>query len=180
MPLQLSSSILFSPVYSPTSLICQPQFLSLSGIFLIIGGLFFCVATTGDIDSYFSYFTDITFISLTFYLLFAALHTLVYAFTGRFPLNRWYRPFQLAYTILFTTIITFPIVVTVVYWSLLASKSTFATTYSTWSNISKHAMNSGFAVFEILFSAVVKQPWSHIIWIIAFLGKPLASGLPPG
>jgi hypothetical protein len=130
----------------------------------------FAATRDHDIDSYFSYFTDISFIALAFYFLFAAGHTLWYARTGTSPLNKWYRPFQLAHTILFSTIITFSILVTIVFWSLLSNSSTFATSRSTWSNISKHALNSVYAIFEILFSAVGKQPWSHFIFIMAFLG----------
>jgi len=130
-------------------------------------------ATTGDIDSYFSYFTDITYIALTFYFLFASFHTLWYARTGKSPLNRWYRPFQLAHTVLFSTIITYPIIVTIVFWTLLSSGSTFATAQSTWSNISKHALNSAYCLFEILFSAVGLQPWSHIIFLVLFLAMYL-------
>ena len=135
------------------------------------------IATSGRIDSYFSYFTDITFISLTFYFIFAACHTVWYARTGSSPLNRWYRPFQLAHTILYTTIITFPILVTIVFWALLAGSGTLATTRSRWSNISKHALNSAFALFEIVFSAVGNQPWSHLIFITIFLGILLSPDL---
>jgi hypothetical protein len=124
----------------------------------------------GQIDSYFSYFTHITYISLTIYLLFAAGHTIWYARTGVSPINRWYRPFQLAHTVLYTTIITFPFLVTIVFWALLSSSSTFATTQSRFSNISQHALNSAFALFEVLFCAVGNQPWSHVIFIIIFLG----------
>ena len=129
-------------------------------------------ARDGKIDTYFSYFTDITYLALTFYFIFAAGHTLWYARTGRSPLNRWYRPFQLAHSILFSTIITYPIIVTIVFWTILSSSSTFATPRSTWSNISKHALNSLYAVFEILFSAVGLQSWSHLIFIVLFLGTP--------
>ena len=132
-------------------------------------------ARDGGIHTYFSYFTDISYISLTFYFIFAAGHTLWYSRTGRSPLNRWYQPFQLAHSILFSTIITYPIIVTIVYWTILSSSSTFATPRSTWSNISKHALNSLYVVFEILFSAVGKQPWSHLIFIVLFLGTPLLS-----
>jgi len=135
-------------------------------------GVLIWVAQQGAIDSYFSYFTDITFISLTFYFIFAAGHTLWYARTGSSPLNRWYRPFQLGHTVLYTTIITYPILVTIVFWTLLAGGGTLATTRSRWSNISKHALNSVFAIFEIIFSAVGTQPWSHLIFIVLFLGMP--------
>ena len=128
------------------------------------------VVYNADIDEYFSFFTNITYISLAFYFLHAGFETIWYSQTGVSPLNRWWRPFQLAHTVLFTTIITFPIVVTVVFWSLLSGPSTFSSLWNAWSNISKHALNSVFSLFEIFFSAVGLQPWSHIIWIIFFLG----------
>ena len=126
----------------------------------------------GKIDSWFSYFTHISYIGLTFYMIFAAGHTLYYARTGREPLNSWPRFFQLCHTVLYSTIITYPIIVTIVFWGLLSSSSTFSTTFNTWSNISLHALNSAYAVFEILFSAVGRQPWSHLIFLIIFLGIP--------
>jgi hypothetical protein len=68
--------------------------------------------------------------------------------------------------------------VTIVFWSLLAGGGTLATTRSRWSNISKHALNSAFALFEILFSAVGNQPWSHLIFITIFLGTHPYSAAP--
>jgi len=132
----------------------------------------FTLVQAGQIDSYFSFFTDITYMALTFYFIFASCHTLWYSRHGHEPLNSWYRPFQLAHTVLFSTIVTFPIVVTVVFWSLLRSSSTFSSRWHAWANISKHALNSAFALFEIIFAAVGMRPWSHMLWIIVFLGTP--------
>jgi hypothetical protein len=83
--------------------------------------------------------------------------------------------------------ITLPaFLVTIVYWILLSSSSTFATPYSgmnlspilflifsfkitAWSNISKHALNSVFAAFEISLSNVEPLPWIDLPPTIAIL-----------
>lgn len=38
-----------------------------------------------------------------------------------------------------------------------------------WSNISEHALNSAFALFEILLTNVAPMPWIHIPFLIVLL-----------
>lgn len=102
----------------------------------------------------FSYFTILSWWGLSFYLTFAALHTWWLLRTGTPLLNRWPRPLQALHSLLFTTIVTFPFIVTskstsawaircassdmfsaVVFWALLASGDTFRSSYSLWSNV---------------------------------------------
>ena len=67
----------------------------------------------------FSYFTDLTYWGLAFHFLFSSLHTLSYARTGTSWLQRWPRPLQAAHTIFYTSVVTFPILVTAVFWAVL-------------------------------------------------------------
>lgn len=80
--------------------------------------------------------------------------------------------------------------VTIVYWAILSSPSTFSTSYSStllifsgislthlreaWSNISVHALNTPFALFEILFTNTPPAPWitlpCGLLILAAYLG----------
>lgn len=83
----------------------------------------------------FSYFTSITFWALAFYFLFSGLHTWSYARTGTSWLRTWPRPLQAAHAILYTSVITFPILVTVVFWAILYSAPWFPVVFNAWSNV---------------------------------------------
>ncbi|KAF7290479.1 hypothetical protein MKEN_01498500 [Mycena kentingensis (nom. inval.)] len=93
----------------------------------------------GNGDSFLSYFTDLAYIGLTAYLIAAAVQSLAYARYGTYPLRRWPRLLQWLHVVLQSTTTTFPFIVTIVFWALLASPEVFDTTYSTYSNISVHA-----------------------------------------
>lgn len=161
---------------------------------------------------YLSYFTDLSYIGLVAYFWASGVQTLIYAERNRrgYPLQNWPRSLQFLHILLFTTITTFrksiwwmalarthlniisAILVTIVFWSLLASSSTFATRYScesflypwrvgwsieprlilrciAWSNISQHAMNTAFALFEIFLTHAGPSPWTHIPFLVIIL-----------
>jgi len=63
----------------------------------------------------------------------------------------------------------YPIIVTIVYWVLLSSYDTFHPRFNAWSNISQHALNTVFVLFEILFTHCGPSPWSHLLFLILFL-----------
>jgi uncharacterized membrane protein HdeD (DUF308 family) len=115
-------------------------------------------------DSYFSYFTTLTYIGLCAYFFASGVQTLVYACGKRrgYPLQRWPRFLQFLHVLLYATIVTYPILVSIVYWSLLADKDTFATRFTAFSNISRHALNTAFALFEILFTRAGPPPWLQL------------------
>lgn len=110
-------------------------------------------AVTVDFCRYFSYFTDLSYIGVVAYYFASGVQTLAFSRNLRrgvegYPLQRWSRFLQFLHRLLGSTITTFrkfllspvddfpslnwaiAIIVTVVYWSLLASSSTFATTFS--------------------------------------------------
>ncbi|KDQ49594.1 hypothetical protein JAAARDRAFT_42703 [Jaapia argillacea MUCL 33604] len=119
---------------------------------------------------YFSYFTDLSYIGLCAYFWASSVQTLAFASRREksYPLQGWPRVFQFLHVLLYSTVTTFPIIVTVVYWVLLSSNS-FATRYTTWSNISQHAFNTVFALFEILLTYGGPNPWSHLPFLVIIL-----------
>ena len=59
--------------------------------------------------------------------------------------------------------------VTIVYWGVLFSGVWFPLRFNAWSNISQHAINSVFALFEILMTRINPPPWIHLLWLIVIL-----------
>ncbi|KLU88742.1 hypothetical protein MAPG_07726 [Magnaporthiopsis poae ATCC 64411] len=121
----------------------------------------------------FSYFTVLTFWALAFYFLVSAIHTGTYAMSGRALLDIFPRPLQALHSLYYTTICVFPLIVTVVYWGILFTEP-FDNSFSWWSNVSRHAMNMSFALFEIIFTRTSLPPWIHILWLIIILALYLA------
>ncbi|KAJ7437938.1 hypothetical protein FB451DRAFT_1304720, partial [Mycena latifolia] len=73
-------------------------------------------------------------------------------------LRGWGRWMQAAYVLLQSTVLVFRFIVTVVFWALLSSPDNFSTTFSVWSNASLHALNSAFALLELLLTNVPPVP----------------------
>lgn len=117
----------------------------------------------------FSYFTDLTYWGISFYFLVAAVHTLAYALTSRPLLDRFPRSLQALHSLLYTTVVTFPFLVTIVYWTILYEGPWFKLEFNAWSNISQHAMNSIFALFEIVIPRTNPPLWVHIFWLVLIL-----------
>ncbi|KAK0115658.1 hypothetical protein ONS95_000072 [Cadophora gregata] len=123
-----------------------------------------------DVRNSFSFFTILCYWGICFYFLISSIHTLSYALHGGTPLlNRFPRPLQALHSLFHTTITTFPLLVTIVYWAILFSSRPFPTTFALWSNISQHGLNSAFALFEILFTRINPAPWIHLLYLILLL-----------
>jgi hypothetical protein len=122
----------------------------------------------------FSYFTTLTYWGLAFYFLAAAVHTFTYARSGTALLDRLPRPLQALHSAFYTTAVTFPFVVTVVYWARLYSGTWYTEVYSGWSNVSQHALNSVFAFFELAVPRTALPPPVHMLWLIVVLALYLA------
>ena len=90
---------------------------------------------------WFSYFTNLTFSGLAFYFLFAGFHTLSYALRGKSWLNSWPRPLQAAHAIYYTTIVSFPPLVTIVFWVVLYHNPWFTVEEQAWSNVGSFAFD---------------------------------------
>ncbi|PSN62311.1 hypothetical protein BS50DRAFT_624993 [Corynespora cassiicola Philippines] len=127
-----------------------------------------------EIGHSFSYFTHLTYWGLAFYYAFSALHTLSYWLTATPWLNRWPKAFQIAHSVYYSTIVVFPFIVTgiAVYWALLAPSS-FPSTFSIWTNMSQHALNSLYALFEIIFPRTEPMPFWHLVPLVIILAMYL-------
>lgn len=123
----------------------------------------------------FSYFTYLSYWGLAFYFFFASMHTFVFARRGYTWLDRWPRPLQLAHTLYYTTVVCFPFLVSGVFWCTMFV-SWFKDDFSQWSNISIHAMNSVFALLEIILPQTRPMPWEHlaVLLVILSLYLPIA------
>ncbi|RMJ13270.1 hypothetical protein CDV36_007044 [Fusarium kuroshium] len=122
----------------------------------------------------FSYFTILTYWGIAFYFAFAAIHTFTYALRGRPLLDSFPRPLQALHALFHSTIITYPFLVTIVYWVVLYKGEWFTITFSAWSNVSQHGLNSLFALFEIFIPRTNPPEWVHIPWLILILALYLA------
>lgn len=84
----------------------------------------------------FSYFTWLTYWGLGFYFLVAAIHTACYARTGRSVLlDRCPRVFRILHGLLYTTVTTFPFLVTIVFWAILFRPPFYRQIFPGWSNV---------------------------------------------
>lgn len=122
----------------------------------------------------FSYFTHLTYWGLAFYFLASATHTFTYARSGVPLLARFPRPLQALHSAFYTTVVVYPFIVTIVYWARLYSGPWFAETFAGWSNVSEHALNSAFALFELLVPRTDPPPPVHMLWLILVLALYLA------
>lgn len=61
-----------------------------------------------------------------------------------------------------------------VFWALLAPTNGFASTKDLWSNTSQHALNSFYALFEIVIPRTEPLPFLHIAVIVFILALYLA------
>lgn len=137
-------------------------------LIFIIG--YTCVETTCEtVRQSFSYFTVITFWGLGFYFLVAAIHTGTYAFHGRPLLDSFPRSLQALHSLFYTTVVTFPFLVTIVYWAVLFEGPWYEVEFDAWHNVSQHGLNSAFALFEVLVARTGPMPWIHLVWLILIL-----------
>ncbi|KAB5591272.1 hypothetical protein CTheo_5275 [Ceratobasidium theobromae] len=180
-PFDPTCSLVTSHVVSPGTLGWIRAALAIYALVALIFNLIWQSVELHTIGSFFSYFTNLSYIGLCSYMCAAAVQTIAYARHIRrfhtpsgaqqqYPLQKWPRILQFLHLLLWSTVTTFPFIVTVVYWVLLASSSTFQTPYSSWNNISVHAMNSAFALFEVLFTRVGPMPWLHVPFLVILLG----------
>jgi hypothetical protein len=79
-------------------------------------------------------------------MLFAAIHTAYYARTGRSLLDRWPKAFSVLHSLLYSSVTTYPFLVTIVFWGILFRPPWFSVTFTGWQNVSsflyKHIIRS--------------------------------------
>jgi len=99
-------------------------------------------------------------------------YSIIYALTGSSPLRRYPRFLQLLHSLFYSSVTTFPFIVTAVFWSLISvppHKKAFSTMMLQWTNISFHCLNAVFAFFEVVFSAVLPQRWTHALVLLGIM-----------
>jgi hypothetical protein len=84
----------------------------------------------------FSYFTELSYWGIAFYTLVAGAHGVVYALRGRTWLGSWPRLLQALHGFYYTTIVTFPFLVTIVYWSILSPNPWYPVGVDRWRDVS--------------------------------------------
>ncbi|KAJ0161637.1 hypothetical protein CTA2_5878 [Colletotrichum tanaceti] len=129
-----------------------------------------------DVRASFSFFTVLTYWGLGFYFLISAIHTFTYARSGSPLLERFPRPLQALHAFYYTTVVTYPFIVTVVYWGIIYKGPWYPEQFNAWSNISQHGLNAAFALFEIVIprTSAAQLEWVHMLWLIIVLALYLA------
>lgn len=118
----------------------------------------------------FSYFTYLSYWSQSFYFFFASMHTFVAAKRGVSWLDGWPRYLQAAHSVFYTCVTTLPFLVSCVYWGSMYIGPWFQHDFDRWSALSIHALNSIFAITEIVFTQTRPQPWSHLGILLVIMG----------
>ncbi|KAI0745284.1 hypothetical protein C8Q76DRAFT_789689 [Earliella scabrosa] len=144
-PFDAHHDFVTSPVFSPLVLAILRLTLATSALFVALYHLIYDTVKTHDVDGYSSYFTHLSYIGLIAYLYAAGVQTLCYALKGKsgYPLQRWPRPLQLLHPLLYSTVTTYPLVVTVIYWALLSSAATFEIVFSLPQDLSYSFLDPG-------------------------------------
>jgi len=175
VPFDPQYTLVTSPVFPPLALAALRLLL---GFYYLVYFIFKfswdSVHFPQDLKQFFSYFTHLSAIGLCAYFWATGVQTSMYALGKKYPLRHWPRFFQLLHLWLYATATTFPFVVTIAYWSLLASSDSFATSYKAWDNISVHILNSVFALSEILLTFAGPVSWLYLPVCVLTIGLYIA------
>ncbi|EST08319.1 FAR-17a/AIG1-like protein [Kalmanozyma brasiliensis GHG001] len=80
------------------------------------------------------------------------------------------RPLQVAHTFLVSTVSSFPLVVLVIFWSILRGPNPLGDPYSAFANIGKHTLNYVLTALDlIVLSRTPLRPWWHLIPLVSIL-----------
>jgi hypothetical protein len=97
------------------------------------------------------------------------MHTFVAARTGQPWLQRWHPFLQTLHTVFYTSVTTFPFLVTATYWATMYVGPWFEDDFDRWLALSIHMLNSVFALFEIVFTSSEPPPWTHLGVLLVLL-----------
>ena len=128
------------------------------------------IANSVAIGRSFSFFTWLCFWSQAFYFLVSSLHTLCFARRHHTWLHdKFPKPLQLAHNLWYTTVTTFPFLVSIVFWAIMYSGPWPTGRYEQWLNLSVHGLNSLFALIEIIIPATKRPPVSHLAVVLLIM-----------
>ncbi|PWN44194.1 hypothetical protein IE81DRAFT_321596 [Ceraceosorus guamensis] len=139
----------------------------------------------------FAYFTVLSYSGITSWFLVSAFQ----GFTYTHSLARWHktftsshlptsdklqypqswlskkfaRPLQFAHLLLWSTVATYPLILTIVFWSAL-SGGALDGLQRAWQNISVHGLNLAFAMIDVIvIGRGPMLPWSHLLFVVCLL-----------
>jgi hypothetical protein len=171
-PLVLASIRAILSIYSFTTIItcyawlaCKTATIGLKDVNI---GSYTIQQSDAAIGQSFSFFTYLTFWSLGFYFLVSSVHTFVFAFRQRTWLDNWPKLLQLAHSLYYSSVTSFPFLVTIVFWGTMNSGWP-AGRFEQWINISVHGLNSLFAIVEIVLPATAPPPITHLSVVLLVL-----------
>ncbi|KAL0063421.1 hypothetical protein AAF712_009625 [Marasmius tenuissimus] len=120
----------------------------------------------------FAYFTYLTYTGICAYYWASFVQTVSFIRSRykRYALQRWGKTLQVLHLMLQTTVINFPIIVTIAFWALISSPTSLSTPVLRWRNISVHALNSAFCIFEVLFTNNPPPQWIFLPFMILLIG----------
>ncbi|KAG7090206.1 hypothetical protein E1B28_011809 [Marasmius oreades] len=118
-----------SPFFSPTLLACFRALVALYTTATLVFILAYDGTVTKDVQTDFSYLTDLTFIGICSYYWASLVQTVWYIRRGfeGYPLQNWGKTLQVLHLMLQNTVLNLPIIVTIGFWSLIATPSSVDT-----------------------------------------------------
>ncbi|KAJ1963003.1 hypothetical protein GGI12_002311 [Dipsacomyces acuminosporus] len=128
-------------------------------------------AHKGAMNGHFAYFTNLCYTGLLAYLTSSLFHSVQNWRRGS-PSSFTNMPYvlQLLHWVLFSSVLVYAVIVTVIFWSVLFDISKFSNTADLWSTTSVHALNTVFILIDMFLGAMALSPhWSHPM-LLAFVG----------
>ncbi|KAK3819544.1 MAG: hypothetical protein J3Q66DRAFT_159532 [Benniella sp.] len=154
----------FEPDRIVTSNIVRPKTLAILRGILCTYSLIVVVslwATASSATTYLSFFTNLTYLGLTFYLMCTTLWSIGYLRQPSHERAQWLKNrspwWGRIHWLLYSTVVTFHFIVPVVFWTLL-SNGGIRSALGNWQNISVHALDGAFAIFELVFNRHMLEP----------------------
>ncbi|KAJ7473305.1 hypothetical protein FB451DRAFT_1558563 [Mycena latifolia] len=175
-PFDVRHTLVTSPFFSPRALAAIRLAIACYTFVTLVFSIVWAVVVQKDAAGFFSYFTHLTYCGICGYFFASGIQTALYARHGQkaYPLQRWAKPWRFLHLTLLSTITAFPILVSIVFWGILANASTFSTRFDAWSAISVHLLNSIFALFEIFLTNTPASAWilllPGLLLLIGYVG----------
>ncbi|KAF7310160.1 hypothetical protein MIND_00389400 [Mycena indigotica] len=170
-PFDAAHALVTSPFFSPPILAAVRLAFAAYALVTLVVSIVWGAVVQHDAAGFFSYFTHLTYTGLCAYFFAAGVQTALFARRGKgYPLQGWPRALRFLHLALLATVTVFPLLVSVVFWGVLADKDTFATRYDAWSAISVHLLNSVFALFEIALTNTPAPAWVLLPVTLLVLG----------
>ncbi|KAJ3758344.1 hypothetical protein EV360DRAFT_44135 [Lentinula raphanica] len=181
-PFDSQTAYVTSPWFSSMTLAAIRGTIAVYTLVTLLVILIWQATVLRDVNGYFSYFTELTHIGICSYYWTSFTQTFIYALRQRhsiettleYPLQQWPRFLQLMHIMLESTVVSYPILVTVVFWALLASPTVFSTKFNAWSNLSLHILNSVWSLFEMIGTNSPAPRWCMLPCMIIILALYLA------